>query len=244
MVIALTVSLGNWQMRRAAEKVALQRLHDQAAQRAPVDLAAAGAAVQAGARVTLTGRFLSDKFVLIDNRTYHGVAGFHVLMPMQLSRGGRTVLVLRGWIAGDPADRLRLPTIPSPPGEISIQGYFEPDLPQPLLLGKEAEPGPADHLWESVSFAKFRRWSGLNVAQGVVRQTSAADDGLVRDWTPSGPTAATHYGYAFQWYAMALATVLLWLWYGRPGRRQAGGHRAANPPADDVSTADASRSSE
>lgn len=214
------MSLGNWQLRRAAEKVALLQRRNEAALRAPVDLATIGPAIAPGTQLRLTGRFIPDKRVLIDNRTYHGIAGFQVLMPMRLAQTGRTVLVLRGWIASDPADRLRLPEIRTPSGDVTIQGFFEPDLPQPLMLGREPPPGPADHLWESVTFAKFRQWSGLNVESGVVRQTSPMDDSLVRDWAISGPTAATHYGYAFQWYAMALVTALLWLWYGRPGRHR------------------------
>jgi len=47
------------------------------------------------------------------------------------------------------------------------------------------------------------------VAPWIVLQTSAAADGLVRDWPLPAAGIERHRGYAFQWYALAaLAAVL------------------------------------
>ena len=42
---------------------------------------------------------------------------------------------------------------------------------------------------------------------------AAFDDGLVRDWPQPGLDVDKHRGYAFQWYAMAVATAALWGWF-------------------------------
>jgi surfeit locus 1 family protein len=52
---------------------------------------------------------------------------------------------------------------------------------------------------------------------------AAAPDGLARHWAAPTVTVARNYGYAFQWFAMSAAAVLLYLWlqFLRPRRRPA-----------------------
>jgi surfeit locus 1 family protein len=38
------------------------------------------------------------------------------------------------------------------------------------------------------------------------------EDGYVRRWKPPDSGTSTHYGYAFQWFAMALALFGLMVW--------------------------------
>ena len=112
---ALAVSLGNWQMRRAEEKAAAQRLLDAAQASGPVRLDGAALADPrklSGMRVELTGRFQDRYTIFIDNRSYRGRAGFHVLTPFNSDSLDRPVLVLRGWVPQDPAQRSRLPALP------------------------------------------------------------------------------------------------------------------------------------
>jgi surfeit locus 1 family protein len=45
----------------------------------------------------------------------------------------------------------------------------------------------------------------------VVQQTSAADDGLVREWNRPDLGRNTHLAYAFQWYALSLAIFVYYL---------------------------------
>ena len=46
----------------------------------------------------------------------------------------------------------------------------------------------------------------------IVRQTAAPAyrDGLARDWNQPGVSVDRHYGYAFQWFALALAALVFW----------------------------------
>jgi surfeit locus 1 family protein len=236
-LLALTVSLGTWQLNRASEKQALQQARDRALAEAPLvldasvlrDLAAGPAALQRldGRRVRVEGVFDAQHSVLLDNRTQKGVAGFHVLTPMRLADHAQVVMVLRGWVARDPRERLRLPEVPTPAGVVRIEGLAMGELQQPMLLSAEPDPGPQDRIWQHYDAQRFARWAGLPVAPLIVRQTVDApdvEDALDRGWNLPGSGVDKHHGYAFQWFAMAAAVVAGWGWFlrrGLSGRRGA-----------------------
>ncbi len=208
-VVAVTFSLGQWQVRRAAEKDALQAQRDLARAAAPITPSAMKPELPSldGRRVLLAGRFDDSKSVFLDNRTRGGVAGFHVLTPMQLD-GGAWVMVLRGWVARDALERTRLPSLPPQAEVVRVEGFAQAALAQPMVLARQAEPVPGERLWQHYDVEVYRRWSGLAVVDGIVRQTSALSDGMARDWVEPGSGADKHRGYAFQWFAMCACAAL------------------------------------
>ena len=210
VVVAVTASLGSWQLRRGAEKDALQAQRDAALAAAPIRPAPGnpGLPELEGRRVALTGRFDDSRTIFLDNRTRQGVAGFHVLTPMQLDEGGAWVLVLRGWVARDPVDRSRVPVLPVLPGSVAIEGFAQATLAQPMLLASAPPPQAGDRIWQRYEPEVFRTWSGRPVADGLVRQISDSPDGLARDWVEPGSGADKHRAYAFQWYTMAVAAAI------------------------------------
>jgi len=230
-LVILTVSLGNWQMRRADEKRALHASREAAARdpaiRVPAD--DFDPASLLGRKVVVRGELLPRWTVFVDNRTHKGIAGFHVLSPLRITGSDRHVLVLRGWVAGDPRERMRLPDLATLAGEVDIEGIAERDLEKALELGRSAPPGPQDRLWQNADLASFTRWSGLVMQPVVIRETVAPrigtnerDDGLVRDWPDPGSGVDKHLGYAFQWYALAVLAAGLWVRFVLFGRRKAG----------------------
>src|SRR5690606_39771658 len=80
-MIAFTVSLGNWQLRRADEKAALQAIRDEAAAAGPVDFTGRSGdpGDLVGSLLRVTGQFDDDRTVFLDNRTHNGIAGFYVV---------------------------------------------------------------------------------------------------------------------------------------------------------------------
>lgn len=221
VVVAVTVSLGNWQMRRADEKVALQQARQAAERAAPtvVSAAALEPSTVDGRRVTATGRWVPQRTVFLDNRTHAGRAGFYVFTPLRLEGDpAMHVLVLRGWVARDPLERTRLPAVPTPEQPVRIEGLAQARFENTLQLGNAASvrEGPDGRIWQMLTVPDFAAWSQLPMQPYVVRQTagSAVEDGLLRDWAQPGSGVDKHRAYAAQWYAMAAATVLLWLYFG------------------------------
>ena len=124
--IALTLSLGRWQLARADQKLAIEAALRER-QAAPVLSARELAALddfgpQLHRRVQLRGRWLATATVYLDNRQMHGRPGFYVVTPLQLADAARVVIVQRGWIPRDFEDRTRLAPVQTPDGIVEIEG--------------------------------------------------------------------------------------------------------------------------
>ncbi|NMG44926.1 SURF1 family protein [Aromatoleum toluvorans] len=203
----LTLQLGNWQTRRAAEKAELQ-----AAYRAAVERPAQPPGAMPPAdwqKLELRGEWLPGRSILIDNRVHQGHAGYHVVTPMQLAGQGGVVLVNRGWIAAS-ADRTQLPRIDNPPGAIVVTGRVRHPDAKPFLLGGDTSSGPVR---QALDLSRYRAETHLPVADFYVQQTSPAADGLIRDWPEPDAGIDRHRGYALQWYALSALATALTLWY-------------------------------
>ena len=216
-VLLLTLSLGNWQLRRADEKREIQQNAARAARESPIGIPSTPLDPGAfdGRRVEVRGHFVPDRTIFIDNRTHKGVAGFHVATPVRIEGSELHLLVLRGWVARDPRDRGRLPEIPTPDASVTIEGQAAASIAQALELRAAPVPGPADRVWQNLSLERFERWSGLRLQPLLVRQfdTPATTDGLVRDWAEARVDVDKHLGYAFQWFSLTTFTAGLWVWF-------------------------------
>src|SRR5882762_1878462 len=138
--IALAISLGNWQARRAEEKLELGRRLDEGA-KGPV-LSVSSARLDASAlerrRVSARGRFVARAVLLLDNKVLHGAAGYHVLTPLRLEGSEDLhVLVNRGWIAA--GERSRLPVVPTPETVQTIEGIAVAPSRRFVELAPEAD---------------------------------------------------------------------------------------------------------
>jgi surfeit locus 1 family protein len=201
--IALTVTLGLWQLGRAGEKQALRSRLEQLAREPAIyvstrELAASDVELR---RVEARGTFEPRYMVLIDNRVWHGIAGYHVVMPLRLSDGSRYVLVNRGWIAGT-GDRGRLPEVFTPQGVVEVRGIAVVPGERFLELSRQVASGV---VWQNLTIERYRRAMPIPIQPFVIQQDAAGapDDGLVREWPPPDLGIDRHYGYAVQWFALA-----------------------------------------
>ncbi len=207
--IALTLAAANWQLGRAHEKEGLAARLEMLAKDPPVSLSAAevSAADVEWRRVTARGRFEPRYAVLIDNRVRRGVAGYHVLMPLAIDGGRRHVLVNRGWIAGT-GDRSRLPEVKTPAGMVEITGLAVTPSRRFLELSANAAEGK---VWQNLTLERYRQAVPIPLQPVVIQQESPLEDGLAREWDPPDLGVNMHYGYAFQWFALALAMLVFYL---------------------------------
>ena len=207
--IALTVSLGNWQSRRAEEKAAFGQVQDAAARHAvlalpptPVD-----AHAYAFSRVSVRGEYSARHTILLDNKVLRGTPGYQVLTPLKIGGGDLYVLVNRGWVAAG-ARRDRLPQIQTPAGTETVEGIAVVPSGNILELDAKTEEGS---VWQNLVLARYAKWSGLKLQPIVLQQTSEAADGLVRVWSRPDIGADKHRGYAFQWYALAVTILIAYV---------------------------------
>jgi surfeit locus 1 family protein len=208
-VLALALAAAWWQLGRAHEKEAAAARLQALAGDPPIRIAAAevrGRDVE-WRRVTARGRFDPARAVFIDNRIHRGVAGFHVVMPLALEGGDRYVLVNRGWIAGT-RDRTRLPEVRTPVSAVEITGRAV--TPSARFL--ELAPGTAEgKVWQNLTLERYRQAVPIPLQPFVIQQESPQEDGLAREWDPPDLGVDKHYGYAFQWLALALTVLVFYL---------------------------------
>lgn len=207
--IALTGALGVWQLGRGQEKAA-QAERMNSAQKGPI-VAIPPAAIRADdvawQRVEVRGRFRPERTVFIDNRVLHGVAGYHVITPLQIEGGERHVLVNRGWTAA-PADRRQAPAVRTPEGVLRVTGLAVVPGEQQFELSTRVAEG---NVWQNLTLSRYRATVAIDIQPVVVQQENEIDDGLKREWSASGPNPDRNYGYAFQWFALAAAILVYFL---------------------------------
>ena len=226
--VALTAKLGAWQLSRAAQKVALQAAFESRAALSPLSAAdLAHSAEQAEAQyyrpVQLRGRWIEGHSVFLENRQMAGRVGFYLVTPLQLEGRPDAVLVQRGWVPRDQRERTLLPSVPTPPGRVEVDGHIAP--PPGRLYEFAASTGGV--IRQNLDLDEFRRETGLLLAPLSVQQLDSpgsAGDGLLRQWPPPAVDVQKHYGYAFQWFALSALMAGLYVWFQlvRPRRRPAG----------------------
>lgn len=209
---AVGISLGQWQTRRAVEKESIETMMTERGSDAPVKL---GPAVQPFEglefrRVIVNGEFLRDWNIYLDNRPYKGAAGFYVLTPMRIAGSDMHVLVARGWVKRDIADRTKLPEIQAPDGVVAIEGLARRHQGHVLQLGtaEQLQPGA---IVQNAEAADVARATKLKFQPFMIEQLSDTKDGLVRDWPKPSSGKEKHRGYAFQWYALAATAILFFV---------------------------------
>ena len=230
VVCSVTLSLGFWQLRRAALKQELQRQMDQR-QSAPAltnhDMSNAISLADWHHRpVTLQGRWLNGSTIFLDNRQMNARPGFFVVTPLRLEGNGRLLLVQRGWTPRDFIDRTRVPDVPTPEGVVTVSGRLAAAPSRVYELG-DAGLGRIRQNLSPQELAK--EWSA-DVMDASVVQTSpipeAPEDGLLRQWPQVTSDVSKHHGYAFQWFGLSALIVCLYAWFQIISPRR---HRASNP---------------
>jgi surfeit locus 1 family protein len=218
LVAAIAVQLGNWQLRRAEEKREIGARIAQFSHAEAADLPSADTSVPPEwSRVALQGEWLPEAVMYHDNRVHERRPGYHVLMPLRLADGS-SVLINRGWAAAG-WDRAVLPEVLTPAGPVRIEGRVVVPEKNPFSLGDSPRDGAR---WQFVDPAAYAQWSGVKVATWVLQQSSAADDGLLREWPAPALGEDTHRGYALQWYSLAaLAAALTGFYVLRSFRKHA-----------------------
>ena len=214
LLLPMLIGLGLWQLERAAWKQELVDAHAASTQLAPVDpgwLLASGEPA-AFRPVRLRGQYDLAHQLLLDNRTYRGHAGYHVLTPLRIADGESVVLVNRGWVPTG-LDRAVLPELPGPAGPVVIEAVTSL-LPEKLFrLGDVEERNEG---WPKVvqqrDLAQFEQLLGTGLLPVILLLDASNDHGFVREWQPVyGVTPDKHRAYAMQWFTLALVLLLIYL---------------------------------
>ena len=208
-----TLSLGQWQLNRAAEKRAIQEQRDQQGERSALDNAAFMALStpleELHRPVQLKGHWLADQTVFLDNRQMNAKPGLYVITPLKIEGSSAVVVVQRGWIARNFEDRTQLPKVRTLTGTVVVEGRIAPPPSKLYEMG-----GPdSGVIRQNLDLSLFSAETGLPLLSMSIQQSGAASDGLLREWPVVGTGVEKHYGYAFQWFALSALIALLYVWF-------------------------------
>ncbi|MCB1888731.1 MAG: SURF1 family protein [Rhodocyclaceae bacterium] len=208
VVLAVTgFELGQWQLRRADEKTALQAHFDRMAARPAAPLPATEVP-EAWQPVVLHGDWLEGADFLIDNRVHAGRPGYHVVSALRLD-DGRVVLVNRGWTPLG-QDRSQLPDVSPPTGPLEVRGVVRMPEADPFRLAQPEAGIVRQHLVPDEIGALI----GRAVAPWIVLQSPQQGEPLVRDWQRPDAGIDRHKGYAVQWFGLATLVASLTAFFG------------------------------
>jgi surfeit locus 1 family protein len=211
VLLTLFISAGRWQLRRAAEKEALEASFTSGAGMellyAPIDDALAND--NRYRRLQLEGVFQPDRQIYLDNIVHDGVNGYEVLTPFVSD--GMIIMVNRGWVRANP-DRRFLPDISVTAEPRTVTG----------IVNKFPEPGirfdteyPDDMPWPRRMLypdqATIANSLGNPVASYQLLLVAGQPDGYKRKWKALHVDPNTNYGYAFQWFSFATLTVIFYV---------------------------------
>ena len=209
VVIAVMVQLGNWQLSRAREKESRQEKLDVLSQ-STCGLATSEPVKLEDFQYRKTeahGTYLPKDTVYLDNKIYRGAAGYHIITPLRIGTSSMHVLINRGWVAAD-RDRSKLPDVPIPEWPVDVSGIATTATQKTLELSKEMVSG---QVWENLDLERYRDMTGLQLQPVMILQQNDVNDGLVREWARPDLGIGKNLGYAFQWFAMASAVLIIYL---------------------------------
>ena len=164
--------------------------------------------------VRVSGRFEPAYEVLRRPVSRDGVPGYHVVTPLLLADGS-AVLVERGWVPQE-FDQVPVEAAPPPAGEVTLDAWaFPGETPPTGPLAALAPRDPPEGRLTQVAYVDLERLAAqvpyplqplrllLEAAPGVPAQ---GDLPLL----PPAPelTLGPHLGYALQWYAFVVITVV------------------------------------
>lgn len=212
VLLPVLVKLGFWQLARANEKreIIAERNAKMAMPPRLIDHQLANARGLQFHHLQIRGRFFTKYQVFIDNKIHQDEVGYDVVTPLRIANSQQYVLVNRGWV---PMLKSRtLPKVQTPQQELTVVGIARYDTRDVASFGvsNRSNTGwPALVRW--VDIKAIAKQSKLNLLPFMLLLDPKSQYGYVREWKFINMPPAKHIAYAVQWFAMALALVVIYL---------------------------------
>jgi len=214
LLLPLMTGLGLWQLERADWKQALVDSNEGRSRLSPIALRP-GAEISDEVqyrRVFARGYYDMEHQLLLDNKTYQGHAGYHVLTPLRLAESDAVVLVNRGWVPLGKS-RAELPELPGTDGEVLVDAIIK--LP-PMKLFRLADVDEANTGWpkvvQQVEMGELEQLLGVTLEPLTLLLDKDDEFGFIRDWKAVyGVTVDKHRAYAVQWFTLAAVLLLIYI---------------------------------
>ena len=208
LFVALTLSLGFWQLDREKQKRALLEMYDTRSQSSvPLETVIDDWQANQYQRIEARGNFLPDKQIFLENQVREGQVGYHAYIPFRTD-GNTTILVNTGWQKElQENDEIS-------DGQVQIEALLRPPPEVGLRLGS-LEQTSFDRPYRTpyVDIGWIGKRLDLDLSPFVLLLAKGKDGVIATDWTPVRMSPEQHRGYAVTWFTLAVALVALFLAY-------------------------------
>lgn len=207
------ITLGFWQLEREVEKRELLAQNVQRLTLTPLEAANLPKEGDLeGLPVRLVGAYYQP-ILLLDNKVLKGQVGFEA---HQLFRDntGLFFLVNRGFapMGRTREDPLNLPQVHAKPADIRGRIY-QPQSEILLLADQDQMLADFPVIVQRIDVEKMAAALSEQVYPLVIRLEAGQVGALPRYWPSTVMSPEKHKGYAIQWFSMALAVLIAWLFF-------------------------------
>ncbi len=224
VIVVTMINLGFWQLarldeRKAANAVVTNAMKQDAKPLAtvlPAGTAATSEQVKAAdyQPVYVTGTYRVDEQVLVTNRTNNGAPGYWVVTPL-VQADGTAVAINRGWVPYSYTEDGPWEDFAPPTGSVTVQGLLRQSQVREtnglVSSPKDAEVGTLRVL-ARLDVGRLAQQTDERLIPGYI--SLRAQDPSQNDLPVPVPlpelSQGPHLGYAIQWFAFALLTLIVY----------------------------------
>lgn len=222
---ALFLRLAGWQFQRLADRRAANA--QLLARMALPPLLVDGAALDLDAHVlrqaTVRGVYDYDQELLLRNRSYNELPGVHVIVPLRITGSDMAVLVDRGWLPYELADREQRGAYQArPEGEVIVTGILRRSMVRSSSFSPEDLPlsagRPRLDAWHRVEIPRIQEQIPYPLLPFYLEETPLREMEGRRFPRPAPETTLSegrHLVYAIQWIAFAVILITGYAGYYR-----------------------------
>jgi surfeit locus 1 family protein len=204
--------LGYWQLSRAQEKQQRLELLAENENSVVTNLGSISEAeISDFSKVELEVELASRKSILVENKIQNGNLGYHVLNLVHEVESNKYILVNRGWVEGL-ANRSDVPKVDLPANYWQLKARFYPINSQVLSGDAEIEEyGNTIRIpvLDSSVLQGLEKLLSADIEPYVLRIDKQDTYALEVDWAWVSMAPEKHLGYAFQWFALSLAFLIV-----------------------------------
>ncbi len=237
VVFAILARLGWWQLQRGDEKIArLEQIarYQQFDQVSFADLLQISQQYEpTGIDVKVTGQFSTPHSWLLDNKVVNTQPGYDVLLALKPSGQSsgqssgensgedKALLVNMGWLKGDYANRNNLPQFTIPADSVTLTGFVKAkDLASFALSDQSVNQQQWPLRTQQINLETLEQQSGLSFYPFIVIAQNSAEFGFTHHYQPVVMPPEKHQAYALQWFLLALAVLIVFIFASRvPGQQ-------------------------
>ena len=204
--------LGAWQVNRGIEKQEIWEVHNFQKSQPVIDeleILGMNDSEALYRSVFLEGRFGEETY-LLDNRTYRQEAGYEVFTIFRTAEKN-SYLVNRGWVSKNKID-IKNETKESK--STSIEGIYSPFRRFGLDLSEAVVSSSWPKVVQELDFDIASFDLGLDLKRVVIQLSAASEHAYEPIWQPAEFNPSRHFGYAVQWFGLALVLIISFMYFG------------------------------